>query len=293
MEREIKRAKDNIVEGCLALEGGAFRGTYTSGVIDCLMENDINLQTTVGVSAGALNGFCYVSGEIGRAAFLSIDQRHNKDYIGVKNLVTAGSVVNFEYFFKEYDELFAINEERIFNSGRKFYVMATNIKTGKQEAFDNSDKETLYKAIQASASMPLVSRPVKIGDDYYLDGGSAIKLPVRFALTQNFPKIIFVATREPSYRRKPVPKEFDLMKVRYVRYPNFVSGLKKANVYYNNDCDLIDELVAMGEIYRIAPSKPVTIGRMEDDVEVLNELYRLGYEDTQNQIEAIKEYLAI
>ncbi len=293
MEREIKRAKDNIVEGCLALEGGAFRGTYTSGVIDCLMENDINLQTTVGVSAGALNGFCYVSGEIGRAAFLSIDQRHNKDYIGVKNLVTAGSVVNFEYFFKEYDELFAINEERIFNSGRKFYVMATNIKTGKQEAFDNSDKETLYKAIQASASMPLVSRPVKIGEDYYLDGGSAIKLPIRFALAQNFPKIIFVATREASYRRKEISKEFELMKVRYVRYPNFVSGLKKANVYYNNDCDLIDELVAMGEIYRIAPSKPVTIGRMEDDVEVLNELYRLGYEDTQNQIEAIKEYLAI
>lgn len=47
-------ARDNIIPGCLVLEGGAFRGVYTSGVLDCFMENDINMQTTVGVSAGAL-----------------------------------------------------------------------------------------------------------------------------------------------------------------------------------------------------------------------------------------------
>jgi predicted patatin/cPLA2 family phospholipase len=51
-----------ITEGCLAVEGGGWRGLYAAGVIDGLMKADINLQTTVGVSAGALCGVAYVSG---------------------------------------------------------------------------------------------------------------------------------------------------------------------------------------------------------------------------------------
>ena len=54
---ELREAPDTIVPGCLVLEGGSFRGCYTSGVLDVLMENGINLQTTIGTSAGALNGY--------------------------------------------------------------------------------------------------------------------------------------------------------------------------------------------------------------------------------------------
>ncbi|HBZ51158.1 MAG TPA: patatin family protein, partial [Erysipelotrichaceae bacterium] len=37
------KASQNITEGCLVLEGGAFRGLYTQGVLDALMEADINM----------------------------------------------------------------------------------------------------------------------------------------------------------------------------------------------------------------------------------------------------------
>ena len=40
----------------LVLEGGAFRGVFTSGVLDVLMENEIEYDYVIGVSA-----------EIGRA----------------------------------------------------------------------------------------------------------------------------------------------------------------------------------------------------------------------------------
>ena len=55
------RAAGGITEGCMVLEGGAFRGVYTSGVLDALMEAGINLQCTIGVSAGAMNGINYVT----------------------------------------------------------------------------------------------------------------------------------------------------------------------------------------------------------------------------------------
>ncbi|MBQ6104735.1 MAG: hypothetical protein IJL03_02175 [Lachnospiraceae bacterium] len=44
------RAGDTITEGCLVLEGGAFRGLYTQGFLDVLMEHDINFRCVIGVS---------------------------------------------------------------------------------------------------------------------------------------------------------------------------------------------------------------------------------------------------
>ena len=45
-----------------------------------LMEAGINLSCTVGVSAGALNGMNYVSGQIGRSGRLNLTYRHDSRY---------------------------------------------------------------------------------------------------------------------------------------------------------------------------------------------------------------------
>ena len=40
----------------LVLEGGAMRGMFTAGVMDVLMENDVDFDGVIGVSAGAAFG---------------------------------------------------------------------------------------------------------------------------------------------------------------------------------------------------------------------------------------------
>ncbi len=62
------QASERLIPGCLVLEGGAFRGLYTQGFLDAMMEQGLNLSCVVGVSAGALAGVNYVSGQIGRSA---------------------------------------------------------------------------------------------------------------------------------------------------------------------------------------------------------------------------------
>ena len=52
----------------LVLEGGAMRSVYTSGVLDVFMENQIEFDCVVGVSAGALVGSNYISNQKGRTA---------------------------------------------------------------------------------------------------------------------------------------------------------------------------------------------------------------------------------
>ena len=43
-------ASTMVQEGCIVLEGGAFRGLYGEGVLDALMLENINLRCTIGVS---------------------------------------------------------------------------------------------------------------------------------------------------------------------------------------------------------------------------------------------------
>ena len=47
----------------LVLEGGAMRGIYTAGVLDVFMEQGLHFDGVIGVSAGALHGCSFVSGQ--------------------------------------------------------------------------------------------------------------------------------------------------------------------------------------------------------------------------------------
>ena len=95
------RASRHITPGCLVLEGGALRGTYSVGVMDALMEADINLQCTVGVSAGALNGISYVSGQMGRSARSPLTYRHDQRYFGLRACLRNKSPFGFDFMFGE------------------------------------------------------------------------------------------------------------------------------------------------------------------------------------------------
>lgn len=56
----------------LVLEGGAMRGLFTAGVLDYLLEQGVLAKRTIGVSAGALVGYNYVCGAIGRTAYINL-----------------------------------------------------------------------------------------------------------------------------------------------------------------------------------------------------------------------------
>ena len=62
--RKVNRKEESIMKTALVLEGGALRGVYTAGVLDVLMEKNIQVDNVIGVSAGALNGMNYISHQI-------------------------------------------------------------------------------------------------------------------------------------------------------------------------------------------------------------------------------------
>lgn len=287
-------ASDKIIEGCMVLEGGAFRGVYEEGVLDALMQEGINMQCTVGVSAGALNGMHYVAGQIGRAARINLTYRHYDKYIGVEALKKNKGVIGFNFLFHGLDETDPFEEERFKRPEKRFVAVVTNCLTGKAEYMDKEGCSNIYQAIRASASMPYVSKMVKVEGTPYLDGGCACKIPYQWALDNGYDKIVVIKTRPDSYRKKPgSDRKNSMIRKLYKDYPEFAETLINSDAVYNAQCDEIEKLKKQGRIFVISPSGPVKVGRLEGDMEKLGELYHMGYQDGKKQMKALKEYLGI
>ncbi|MDO4206787.1 MAG: hypothetical protein Q4D15_04235 [Lachnospiraceae bacterium] len=77
----------------------------------------------------------------------------------------------------------------------------------------------------------------------------------------------------------------------YQKYPAFARKLADRDSIYNQDCDDVERLHNEGQLLLLAPSQPVTVTRLEKDMEKLGDLYWLGYQDCLDRLEEIKTYL--
>lgn len=290
------RGKDLLIPGCLCLEGGAFRGVYTSGVLDALNEADFNFETTIGVSAGSLTGLTYVSGQIGKSGYLNLKYRHDPNYVGPLAIIKDGSVIGFDYMFNgKAGKDMNVDTDYLQKTTRKFYAVVTNVHTGLAEYKEMHDYpiDQFYQVLRASSSMPLFSKMVRLDGSYYLDGGCACKVPYSFALEKGYKKIIVVRTRERSFTKEPISNnEKTLYRLRYGKHKAFYETLCNANDMYNHQIKELQKLEEEGRIFVIAPSQPVTVGRIESDMEKLGDFYWLGYNDAKASFEKLREYLA-
>ena len=281
-------ADDSITDGCLVLEGGAWRGLYTCGVLDALMLHGINFRTTVGISAGALFGLGYMSGQIGWAARLDLIYRHDPEYCGIGAFRRDHGITGFSYLYKDLMAKYPLDKKYLMNPRRRFLVGATDMQTGKITYFEKG-KCRLLKAIQASATVPYISRPVVIDGRPYIDGGCAVKIPYEWAKQQGEKKIIIVKTREWDYRRKEgAPR---IARTMYRNYPALVDSISESGAHFNRMCGELSERAEKKEIFVMAPGRPVTVSRFEGDMEKLGELYWLGFHEMEARMDELKEYI--
>ena len=282
------KAPETITPGCLVLEGGGWKGLYTLGVLDAMMQQGINFSSTVGVSAGALSGLGYVAGDIGWGAGIDLRYRHDRNYCGAGAFHRDHGITGFSYLFNDLMRLHPLNEKRLNDPARRLAVSATNLETGRAEYFEKGSCD-LFRAVQASASVPYVSRPVMINGTPYLDGGCAEKIPLSWAKRCGEEKIVVVRTRERSYRRRGgAPRIAGRV---YRRYPAFVQSLERVNEDFNETVEALERSAAAGKVFVIAPSEKVTVKRFDGDMDKLGALYWLGYRDMLAQLPALKKYL--
>ncbi len=283
------KASEKLINACLVLEGGAFRGLYTQGFLDAMMQKGLNLSCVIGVSAGALSGLNYVSGQIGRSGRINLTYRHDSRYVGWRAFLRSRSLLDIGFLTEERGIIEPLDKERFNRPEQRFLAVAVNCLDGSVAYFEKGKCSDILKAIRASATMPFISPAVMMDGIPYLDGGCACKIPYQWALDQGFEKIIVLRTQDVSFRK---PEKISKSALRfYKKYPEFAKKLSTSNIDYNRQCDEIEKLHASKRLLRIAPSKPVDVSRLEKDMEKLGELYLLGYDDCIDKLEMVKDYL--
>lgn len=276
---------------CLVLEGGAMRGMYTAGVLDILMQNNIKFDAIIGVSAGALFGINYKSNQKGRAYRYNMRYINDKEYIGLYSYLTTGNIMNKSFCFdKLVNELDKFDYQAFKNNKTKFYVVVTNLLTGTpeyQELTDLKDQNQM-EYLRASGSMQYVSKPVKINNNYYLDGATGDSIPIKYMEKLGFNKIIVVGTRPEGYQKqyKPQPS-----KIFYKKYPKFIKALSNRPSMYNETIKYIEKKANNHEIIFIRPSQDLKVKRIEKNKKKLSSLYTLGQNNTKEIISTINKYL--
>lgn len=284
-----------MIDAALVLEGGSLRGMFTCGVLDTFLEEDIEFGYVNGVSAGGMNGMNYISKQIGRSLEINSRYLHDKRYISFKNMVNNRLLFNFDFLFGELsNHLVPYDFDAFFASPQKYEVVATRCRTGKPEYFAKGECEHILKAIQASASIPIMSKMIDVGGKKYLDGGVSLPIAYSRAFDLGYEKVVVILTREHGYRKKKLDR-FTLRG--YERYfeplPELLEALKEVPDRYNRMQEEMDQLEEQGKLFIIRPEFPVLVSRVEQDKHKLEALYHEGQRIGRDKLKLLTEYLEI
>lgn len=284
-----------MTEGALVLEGGSLRGVFTAGVLDVLIEQEVELSYVNGVSAGSMSGMSYVSKQSGRTIKVNLEYVRDKRFMSFQNMVKNRSIFNFDFLFGELsDTLVPFDYDTFYRSKQMFEVVATRCKTGRPEYFEKSTSDDFISAVKASSSIPVLSSMISVDGKKYLDGGCSIPVAYQRAIDLGYEKIVVVLTREKGYRKPLLDK---WTKKGYERYfgplPRLLKSLEEVPERYNRMQEEIDQLEAAGRIYVIRPDKHVTVQRTEQDKRKLEALYEDGRRLAEAQMDELKQYLGI
>ena len=274
----------------LVLEGGGLRGIYTAGVLDVFLEHGITFEGVIGVSQGAILASSYLSGQKGRGIRYCKKYCGDKRMMSVISLLTTGDFINVKFSYDTLpNELDLYDYDAFFKNPTEYYVVCTDVETGKPEYIRITDLRTQMDYLRASASLPFMSRIVEIDGKKYLDGGVSDSIPVEQFRKMGFDRIVVVQTRTENYRKKP--SKMSRMGWMYHKYPKFLATMDRRSEDYNYTMERIADLKRSGEIFAIAPSKALEVGRLEKDPEKIQAQYDLGREDALKILGNLKAYL--
>ena len=133
--------------------------------------------------------------------------------------------------------------------------------------------------LRASGSMPIVSKPVRLGKELYLDGAVTDSIPYQKMLDLGYEHLVVILTKPADYVKKPMPKILTSVYKRH--YPEFYEKFANRHIMYNEQIRHLRELEDQKIAEVMRPSKHIKISKTEKDPAKLERLYQLGVHDAK------------
>ena len=247
----------------IALSGGAARGIAHVGVLQALHEHDLHPEIISGCSAGAIIGVLYANGMLPSEIFKLVENKNLYNIIRMrlpdKGMMELG-------YFKD-----LLSREIKHNSfeglQKEFYLSVTNLNKGGCEVIHKGDN--LVQFVIASASIPMIFKPVKINDHYYVDGGVINNLPTE-AVREKCDVLVGVNVNTVKFNKS-------INGIKDVGMRCLDISLREHVQSRLSNCDVIIE--------------PDTSGIGLFELQKAKEIYKSGYNAALNYIETIQKKL--
>ncbi len=269
----------------LVLEGGAFRGLFTSGIIDVMMAHDVWPDGLIGVSAGAAFGCNYKSRQAGRAIRYNKAYAHDPRYSGIRSLLTTGDYFNAQFAYHTMPRQLDVFDNEAFNANpMQFYAVCTDVVTGKA-VYKHLEQasDTTYDWIRASASMPLVSRVIDLEGYKLLDGGVADSIPLAYFESIGYDRNVVILTQPEGYQKEH-NKLMPLLRLSLRKYPKMIEALDQRHLMYNRQLDYVSEAEREGRCLVIRPKESLPIGHISHNPDEMQRVYDMGREEGERRI---------
>jgi len=282
----------NLENSALILEGGGLRGVYTSGALHFFMEQELFFPYVIGVSMGACNAANYVSRQPERNRIVNTRFVNDSRYLSYRRLLTKGELFGMEFIFDTIPNSLVPFDYRTFReSDMKCITVVTNCVTGEPLYFEKSELGGDYLSVlQASTSLPFISKPIRYNGHILMDGGLSDSIPIRKSMSDGNQKNVLILTQPKGYRKKKF-KFNTLARMRYPRFPGLCEALEHRYIRYNETIDFIDSLERQDAAFIIRPRSVLPARRIERNKRRLYAAYDLGYRDASESYEALCRYL--
>lgn len=274
------------------LEGGAMRGLFTAGILDLMLEEQCSVDGMIGVSAGAVFGCNFKSRQPGRV--LRYNQRFCRDkrYCSIYSWLTTGDLFGAEFCYHTLpNELDLFDGAAFEQNPMEFYAVCTEVATGSAvyHKFDKAD-DLAYEWMRASASMPIVSKPVKIDGKLYLDGAIADSIPLKFFESIGYQKNIVILTQVAEFRKMP-SRVMPLLRWHFRKNPAFLRTLEERHILYNQTIEYVEEQARQNNVFLLRPEAPLPIQRICHDPDLLEQTWQQGWDLARKNLPQLKEFL--
>lgn len=278
----------------LVLEGGGLRALFTAGILDVMMEEGIIFDGIIGVSAGATFGCNYKSEQPGRALRYNLRFMGDSRFMGWRTFLKEGNLVSAEFSYHTMPtELDVFDAETFAHNPTEFYVVCTDVFTGKPvyKQIIEADYNGM-EWLRASASLPIVSKPVEIEGNTLLDGGISDSIPLKFFQQKGFERNIVILTQPMGFKKKRT-KLMPAFRIFTSRYPAIVKGMAERHLMYNTQLEYVKQQASLRNTLLICPPEPLPIGRTEQNEKKMKAIYQMGRDIALTRLQEIKDFIGL
>jgi predicted acylesterase/phospholipase RssA len=279
----------SIMKIALCLGGGGAKGSFQAGVLHCLQESGITIDSISGTSVGALNGAL-------------VAQRRAAELLGVWRSFTRDRGFFARWRFGRIEGFFRgglfdpsplrriirdfVDPDRLINSGIHYSCCSVDLITGEiyYVRNDPASRDILKDAILASASYYVGFPPVRLQGKVLTDGGAREAIPAEMMTRMSPAADRYVIITCNSGRLKPDPHAGRNAFHVYTRLLQIVfdeadcNDLRLGQAMHWNDPD---------RFVIIKPEQPL-MGTLECDPDKIERAIEHGYETARKALLSVR-----